>query len=235
MKKKIGEVISDRRKIMKMNQIELAEKLTEKGYPITNAGISAWEKGNTTPTGESLLAVCEILQINDIYTAFIGENPLDPFKDLNEEGTKKALEYIELLKKTGDYRKKINKTIDIKPCLMKIALTRASAGTGNFLDEENFDLIEVTDPVPKKADFGVYIDGDSMEPRFHDSDLVWIEQTEVLETGDIGLFFLDGMTYIKKYLVNNLGTFLVSLNAKYKPIRVEEFCTFKIFGKLAAD
>ena len=58
---------------------------------------------------------------------------------------------------------------------------------------------------------------------------------EALETGDIGLFFLDGLTYIKKYVVNNAGTFLVSLNAKYKPLEVGEFSTFKIFGKLAVD
>ena len=235
MKKNIGEVIAERRKAMKLSQIDLAERLARHNINITNAGISAWEKGNTTPGGEALLAVCEILQINDIYTAFIGENPLDPFSDLNEEGVRKALEYIDLLKKSGDYPKQTAKVIDISPRLMKVALTRASAGTGNFLDDENFDLMEITTPVPGKADFGVYIDGDSMEPRFHNDELVWIEQTGVLDTGDIGLFFLDGMTYIKKYLVNNLGTFLVSLNAKYKPIRVEEFSTFKIFGKLAAD
>ena len=235
MKKNIGEVIAERRKAMKLSQIDLAERLARHNINITNAGISAWEKGNTTPGGEALLAVCEILQINDIYTAFIGENPLDPFSDLNEEGVRKALEYIDLLKKSGDYPKQTAKVIDISPRLMKVALTRASAGTGNFLDDENFDLMEITTPVPGKADFGVYIDGDSMEPRFHNDELVWIEQTGVLDTGDIGLFFLDGMTYIKKYLVNNLGTFLVSLNAKYKPIRVEEFSTFKIFGKLAVD
>ena len=179
--------------------------------------------------------MCEIIKINDIYTSFIGENPSDPFKDLNEAGTKKVLEYIELLRKSGDYKKNSSKIVDITPRLMKVALTRASAGTGNFLDEENFEMMEITDPVPQKADFGVYIDGDSMEPRFHDGELVWIEQIDSLDIGDIGLFFLDGMTYIKKYVVNNLGIFLVSLNAKYKPIAVGEFSTFKIFGKLAVD
>ena len=235
MKKNIGEVIAEHRKQMKMSQIDLAEQLEKHGIAITNAGISAWEKGNTTPGGEALLAVCEILHINDIYTEFIGENPLDPFRDLNEEGKKKALEYIALLNASGEYKKQIAEIIDIRPRLMKVALTRASAGTGNFLDDENFDLMEINGPVPKKADFGVYIDGDSMEPQFHNEELVWIEQTDVLESGDIGLFFLDGLTYIKKYIVNNLGTFLVSLNAKYKPIEVGEFSTFKIFGKLAVD
>lgn len=235
MKKNIGEVIAKHRKQMKMSQIDLAEQLAKHGIAITNAGISAWEKGNTTPGGEALLAVCEILHINDIYTEFIGENPLNPFRDLNEEGKKKALEYIALLNASGEYKKQTAEIIDIRPRLMKVALTRASAGTGNFLDDENFDLMEITSPVPKKADFGVYIDGDSMEPQFHNEELVWIEQTDVLESGDIGLFFLDGLTYIKKYIVNNLGTFLVSLNAKYKPIEVGEFSSFKIFGKLAVD
>ncbi|WP_155832658.1 hypothetical protein [Butyrivibrio sp. AE3006] len=32
---------------------------------------------------------------------------------------------------------------------MKIALTSASAGTGNFLDDENFDEIEIFDHVPR--------------------------------------------------------------------------------------
>ena len=159
---------------------------------------------------------------------------MDPFKDLNEEGKQKVLDYVTLLVKSGDYKKQTN-IIEFKPRTMKVALTRASAGTGNFLDDENFEEMEVFEPVPESADFGVHITGDSMEPRFHDEELVWIEQTESLETGDIGLFFLDGLTYIKKYVINNAGTFLVSLNAKYKPIEVGEFSTFKIFGKLAVD
>ena len=230
--KKIGEVISEHRKNKKMSQIELSEKLAGKKVEVSNAAISAWEKGNSMPSAEALLATCEVLEINDIYTEFIGENPLDPFRTLNEEGKQKVLDYINLLVKSGEYKKPTN-IIEFKPRTMKVALTRASAGTGNFLDEENFNEIEIYAPVPEKADFGVYIDGDSMEPQFHDEELVWIEQTEALETGDIGLFFLDGLTYIKKYVVNNTGTFLVSLNAKYKPIEVGEFSTFKIFGKLA--
>ena len=69
---KIGEIISNHRRDKKLSQIELSEKLAAKGVNITNAAISAWEKGNSMPTAESLLAVCEILKINYIYTEFIG-------------------------------------------------------------------------------------------------------------------------------------------------------------------
>ncbi len=230
--KKIGEVISYYRKELKLSQIDVSGMLTEKGFPITNAGISAWEKGNTVPPAESFLALCEILKINDIYTAFIGENPMDPFKSLNDEGVKKAYEYIDLLERSGKYKRTAADMIDITPRLMKVALVPASAGTGNFLDEENFELMEITDRVPDRADFGVYITGDSMEPRFHNEELVWIEKTDSLQNGDIGLFFLNDMTYIKKYVKKSTGVYLVSLNAVYKPIKVDEYSTFKIFGKI---
>ena len=71
MKYKIGEVIANHRKNKKLSQIELAEKLAEKDVSVTNAAISAWEKGNSMPTAESLLAVCEILEINDIVAEYL--------------------------------------------------------------------------------------------------------------------------------------------------------------------
>ncbi|SFG70432.1 Peptidase S24-like [Oribacterium sp. WCC10] len=104
-----------------------------------------------------------------------------------------------------------------------LALTSASAGTGNFLDDENFEELEIFDQVPKKASFGVYLDGDSMEPGFKNEQLIWIEQTDTLESGDLGLFFLDGLTYFKKFVKKKSGIFLVSLNPKYKPIPVSEY------------
>ena len=233
--KNIGEVISFHRKNKKMSQIDIAAALAKYGINIKNAAVSAWEKRNSVPSADTLLALCEILNINDIYTEFIGENPNDPFKDLNDEGIKKALDYIDLLNKSGEYKKQPAEIVEFLPHIMKVALLPASAGNGNFIDDENFDEVEIYDHVPSKATFGVYLDGDSMEPRFKNKELVWIEQTDCLESGDIGLFFLDGMTYFKKYLSKETGTFLVSLNAKYKPIQIGEYSSFKIFGKLAID
>lgn len=233
--KNIGEVIALHRKNRKMSQIDIAAALEKYGIHIKNAAVSAWEKRNSVPSADTLLALCEILNINDIYTEFIGENPNDPFKDLNDEGIKKALDYIDLLKKSGEYQKQSAEIVEFLPHIMKVALLPASAGTGNFIDDENFDEVEIYDHVPSKATFGVYLDGDSMEPRFKNKELVWIEQTDCIESGDIGLFFLDGMTYFKKYLNKETGTFLVSLNAKYQPIEIGEYSSFKIFGKLAIE
>ena len=229
----IGEVISHYRREKKLSQIDIADMLQAYDIHITNGAVSSWEKGNSIPGGETLMALCEILEISDIYTAFIGENPTDPFKNLNEQGKKKAYEYIKLLEQSGEYEKPKADIIPFEPRVMRIALMPTSAGTGNYLDDENFTETEVYEPVPEKADFGVYLDGDSMEPRFKNGQLIWIEKTETLESGDIGLFFYDGMTFFKKLLNKETGTFLLSLNPKYKPIPVTDLSDFKIFGKLA--
>ncbi len=231
----VGQVIAQNRKRKGLSQIDVAKALEQFGIHVGNAAISSWEKGVNTPTANQLLALCQILEINDIYTEFIGENPNDPFRNLNDDGIIKVYDYIDLLEASGKYDKNSSKVIPMEGRMMKIALTSASAGTGNFLDDENFDEIEIFDHVPRRTSFGVHLDGDSMEPRFKDEQLVWIEQTQCLESGDLGLFFLDGLTYFKKYVKKETGTFLVSLNAKYKPIEVGEYSTFKIFGKLAAD
>jgi phage repressor protein C with HTH and peptisase S24 domain len=103
-----------------------------------------------------------------------------------------------MLHVSGKYDKKSSKVIPMEGRIMKIAITSATAGTGNFLDDENFDVVEIFEHVPRKASFGVHLDGDSMEPKFKDEQLVWIEQTDCLESGDLGLFFLDGSTTIER-------------------------------------
>ena len=62
--------------------------------------------------------------------------------------------------------------------------------------------------------------------------MIWIEQTEQLEDGEIGIFYLDGNAYVKKFQNNENGTYLVSLNKKYDPIPVTENNSFKIFGRV---
>jgi phage repressor protein C with HTH and peptisase S24 domain len=229
----IGEVISHCRREKRLSQIDIADMLKAYGIHIKNGAVSSWEKGKSIPGGETLMALCEILEISDIYTAFIGENPNDPFRNLNEEGKKKAYEYITLLEQSGVYEKPKADILQFEPRVMRIALMPTSAGTGNYLDDENFTETEVYEPVPEKADFGVYLDGDSMEPRFKNEQLVWIEKTDALESGEIGLFFYDGKTFFKKLLNKDTGTFLVSLNPKYKPIPVTDLNNLKIFGRYA--
>lgn len=103
---------------------------------------------------------------------------------------------------------------------IKWFLLQSSAGTGEFLDDEDFETIEVGEEVPAKADFGLTLNDDSMEPRYHDKQAIGVQQTNALNNGEIGIFYLDGKTYCKQLKNDADGVYLVSLNSKYKPIKV---------------
>ena len=60
------------------------------------------------------------------------------------------------------------------------------------------EVIEVGNEAAPEADFGIRIHGDSMEPRYISEQIVWVQQTEELESGEIGIFYLDGNAYCKK-------------------------------------
>lgn len=226
----LGKTIAKHRKEHKIKQSELALKLEYYDIFVKPNTVSAWESGLSIPNSKQLLAICEILNIYDIYTEFVNPNPINPFRNLNETGVAKVMDYIHLLEKSGEY-----KTADIIPIHIlrerKVFYTTVSAGTGSFLDGEDYEMYTSPD-IPEEASFGVYVRGDSMEPRYHNEELIWIEQTEQLEDGEIGIFYLDGNAYVKKFQNNENGTYLVSLNKKYDPIPVTENNSFKIFGRV---
>ena len=160
----IGKIIQDRRKELKLRQPDITKQLEQFGYFINPAAVSSWERNVTQPNATQLLALCKILGITNIYDTFIGEyTPDDPFSELNEEGIKKAKEYIALLVKSGDYAREDRSVL---PSCRETRLydLPASAGTGAFLDSDNYEIIEVGNEVAPEADFGVRIQGDSMEP-----------------------------------------------------------------------
>lgn len=226
----LGKTIAKHRKEHKIKQSELALKLEYYDIYVKPNTVSAWESGLSIPNSKQLLAICEILNIYDIYTEFVSPNPINPFRNLNEIGITKVMDYIHLLEKSGEY-----KTADIIPIHIlrerKVFYTTVSAGTGSFLDGEDYEMYTSPD-IPEEASFGVYVSGDSMEPCYHNEELIWIEQTEQLEDGEIGIFYLDGNAYVKKFQNNENGTYLVSLNKKYNPIPVTENNSFKIFGRV---
>ena len=86
--------------------------------------------------------------------------------------------------------------------------------------------------MPEEADFGLALNGDSMEPRYHDKQAVWVQQTDTLSNGEIGIFYLDGMTYCKQLKQDKDGIFLISLNSKYQPISITAESSFKVFGRV---
>jgi phage repressor protein C with HTH and peptisase S24 domain len=230
---KLGTIITKYRKKKRLSQGDLAELLSKAGTQATNKSISHWELGRAEPTSSTLLAICHALDITDLYGEYFGANPGNPLAELNDEGKSKALEYIGLLIESGRYTLPKAAVIPFTRTI-KLFNIPASAGTGSFLDSEDYTEIEVGEEVPAAADFGIRISGDSMEPQFINGQIVWVQQQETLMNGEIGIFFLNGDAYCKKLQDDKEGLFLISLNKKYAPIPILKEASFKIFGKVVS-
>ncbi len=104
---------------------------------------------------------------------------------------------------------------------------RVSAGFGDELfDYEQWDTINVVEtPISRKADFILVVDDDSMMPEFEDGDYILVRQQPAVDLGQIGIFYVDGKGYIKKYK----GNHLVSLNPDYDDISLIDK-EFRCFG-----
>ena len=238
--KTIGTIIASYRKKANMSQIELAGRLGMEGIHVSSKTVSAWEKNRNEISARVFLHVCRILQIPDCVEEYFGSNPSDPLAVLNEEGKQKVLSYIDMLVHPVSYRKETAaisySTVPIirnQTRKLRLYDARVSAGTGNFLDSDYYTTIDVSEEAAGNADFAVTISGDSMEPVFHDHDMVFVHQQETLENGEIGIFSLNDNAYIKKLKNDSTGTFLISLNPKYSPISVHpDRDSFRIFGKV---
>lgn len=106
----------------------------------------------------------------------------------------------------------------------------ASAGSGEWLgDDSSYSIINVPlTEESRRADFVIRVSGDSMEPKFYNGDKLLILKTQTLNIGEIGVFVLNGESYVKK-LGNST---LVSLNPFYRNIPYGKDDTISVVGKV---
>ncbi|HET1389641.1 TPA: helix-turn-helix domain-containing protein [Streptococcus pneumoniae] len=106
----------------------------------------------------------------------------------------------------------------------------ASAGTGQYLNDVRVERIEL--PVDIDADFVIPIKGDSMEPDYHDGDLVFIQTSVDLNNGVIGVFNYNGDAFIKQLVIDKEQAYLHSLNPAYKDMPITPETDFRIIGEV---
>ena len=120
---------------------------------------------------------------------------------------------------------------DLRPVIVftRCHRMKASAGTGYDLDnEDEWRDIRIYDcPEAYQADFAVEVDGDSMEPDYHDGDIVFVKLSEDVPVGAVGLFIHDGRGYIKE----RGEKYLISRNPDYPDIHGECRAVGVVIGK----
>lgn len=150
------------------------------------------------------------------------------------------MEAKELVQRLEELRKKAERITSLEASVEKMsAKTRlyiymhkiAAAGTGFYFDDIPTETIAA--PYMEGADFIIGVSGDSMEPTFHDGDLVYVEKRQIVETGDIGVFMVDNECYIKEAGEDGL----ISHNRKYPIIPGSEriICVGKVLGKVKSN
>lgn len=150
-----------------------------------------------------------------------------------------AMEYAEKLKMDGnlgditpDSNNRANDIHNMNVRLINYYYRLASAGTGQIVfDAPPTKRIEIPDiPGYRKVDYAIGVNGNSMEPVYHDGDTLLIEMAEEIEIGETGIFLVDNESYVKKLGEGEL----ISLNPQYNniPLTENSKCMGKVIDKL---
>lgn len=231
--------LRERREQLGLTQGEVASLLG-----ITPGAVGNYENGVSTPKADILFKVFDALKCDANYlfqdemknlktedhaTPLEMENLVKKYRDLDQygqEAIKAALDRE--TKRIQIYGKLSEKTTAIPTRIISYYFKNASAGTGQIvIDNLPEKDIEIPDkPEYRSVSYAIGVNGDSMEPVFHDGDILLVEATQEVHIGEIGIFQIDDMCYVKE-----LGeTSLISLNNDYPNIPLNE--SVRIQGKV---
>lgn len=237
LKKYIGNQIKTFRKSAGFTQDELAKRLNT-----TKQTISRYEKGDRKANQDMLFELCDIFGVS-IDDFFPSQNetlqspttsPIHTIYDqLHQPRQAKVLNYAErqLKEQKNEEETKITEVSEVIQLYSYDYYDHpASAGTGQYLNDVRVERIEL--PVDIDADFVIPIKGDSMEPDYHDGDLVFIQTSVDLNNGVIGVFNYNGDAYIKQLVIDKEQAYLHSLNPAYKDMPITPETDFRIIGEV---
>ena len=246
LKKYIGNQIKTFRKSAGFTQDELAKRLNT-----TKQTISRYEKGERKANQDMLFKLCDIFDVSiDDFFPIVSKNALESTKHLPEapdlltqQITDKVVQLTtqnkkivlrtseELLESQNEEETKINEVSEVIQLYSYDYYDHpASAGTGQYLNDVRVERIEL--PLDIDADFVIPIKGDSMEPDYHDGDLVFIQTSVDLNNGVIGVFNYNGDAYIKQLVIDKEQAYLHSLNPAYKDMPITPETDFRIIGEV---
>lgn len=241
----IGLRIDEARKRAGLSLPAFSELLGRYGVSMSPSGINKWTKGNALPNAYQLLAICHALDL-DVGLSYFCSNYAPA---LNEEGQAKLRAYRDDLIASGRYRPSAG-SADIRYIEKPVSDLAVSAGVGEFLGDGTFEMVSFPEnTVPDGAEFGIRASGDSMEPVYHDGQIVWVQRCGKLPAGTVGIFVYDGKGYLKLYdeqvpdethiedFTDSYGCVhmqpvLISYNQTYPPMIIGAEAEFRTVGRV---
>ena len=234
----IGYRIKQRRKELKLSADIVAEKLG-----VSRSTVFRYEKGDIEKVPTTILEkLAEVLKTtpayligwesenNSAYTKMLHES----FDSLNSYRKRKVIDFSKLQLSEQNREKSKIYSIDENYTYYVDVLGSVSAGTGEWLDDEQHEEITVNNE-PPMHDFALRVNGDSMIPLFSDGQIIYvnkIDDLDMVRNEQIIVAELNGDAFVKKIVFDNnrKSCQLISLNKEYQPINVTENDEFKVVG-----
>lgn len=251
--KVFGSKLKENRVLSKKTVSEVSEYLTAKGYKASEKTIYSWESGRSQPTPDALLDLCRFYGIGDVLYAF-GYKPTEsaPEKHKSAEPKEDTAESISRRYRALDSHGKqvvcavmteeerrikavAKEPVVIELFPMRHYIQSASAGLGDFSNDDSFEVVDLVKRPPAGASFLATVNGDSMEPTYHDGQWVFIRAQETLQYGEIGLFAIGADLYIKEYGVNGLISHNPAYAVRQPPVDTPARIYGKVLGVCSGD
>ena len=215
----------------------MEQKTLAKLIGTISSTVSNWENGRSRPDIDMLLPICEVFNIS-LYDLFGADVP-----DVRNNAGKSEF-YEKYSRLSPGHRYAVDNLIDalisiedaqdcpkLKMLLYFARSLAAGIGDPTEYDQDAEPVYVYETSETLKSDSIFRVNGDSMEPDFHDGQDVLVQRMKGnndLEYGEIGAFIVGNETYIKKY--ENDG--LHSLNPDYPVMRFEEENAVYLIGKV---
>ena len=205
---------------------------------LNNVAFSEWKSGKSKSYRKYLIEIAEFFDVSIDYLVY-GKEKSSLAEQLTADEQELLTYYKELdLMKKGQVleRAKVlfeQSKIPLKELENSVFIEYyslpVSAGTGVDLDGCEKGMLEVKKTqLTLEANFALRVSGNSMEPVFHDGDVVLIASQPSVEIGEIGIFILNGEGFIKKFG----GDRLISLNPDSDDIPLHDYDSIYCRGKV---
>lgn len=239
-----GSRLKEKREALGITQPQLAQMLN-----VSKGAIGNWETDVNSPRATLLYDLFDILHCDANYlfqdetkalykdeaTPNEFENIIKKYRTLDLYGKNAVdsllnIEYerCQVKEETYAYTPNNVRSIDYYRKL-------ASAGSGQVVfDDTVVERITIPDkPEYNRVAYAIGVNGRSMEPLYYDGDILLVEPTLDIQIGEIGIFIVDGESYVKK-----LGNGeLISLNTDYDNVPLTEYssCMGRVVDKISSQ
>ena len=215
----------------------MEQKTLAKLIGVTGNAVSNWENGRGRPDINLLPDICRALNVT-MYDLFDMEDPgirysageqifLDQYKQLSPGHRMAVDQMVDTLLKV--------QIAESVPLIRRLTFYQKSlaAGVGDpsEIDDEGQPIFLYASREVDRADCVFTVNGDSMEPEYHNGDMVLVSRipdAPDLQLGEVGAFIVGNETYIKVYREEGLE----SLNPKYPIMHFHDAESVYLIGRV---